>query len=368
MHKEQIDKELDPMDEHPRTIFFNKEEPLQKMENINPKLATEVNSSEQTQIPITNNLKKSVDDIIDKAIEKTVKKPTNTVPKILEKYIDPQKAEEAIMVLAKEIQEEKKLQEEIKENINSKSQLLKKARTTLQENQKKLETILQSEFKVYENQRLEMIGKMSSKMAHDIRNPLSVLKMQVELMKIKQTKQEDEIMSSSISRMEKAICDITSQINDVLTFIRQPKLELISCDLKDIVKNSIEELQIPDAITLTQSVDSCVIQCDMTKIKGIITNILHNAIQAIKGKGEVSIIVEDHENSVDIKIIDTGSGIPEEIMDKIFEPMFTTKPLGTGLGLASCKQFLEMHGGAINVKNNPTTFTITLSKTNVNTS
>jgi len=126
MHKEQIDKELDPMDEHPRTVFFNKEEPLQKMENSNPKLVTEVNTSEQTQLPIENNLKKSVDEIIDRAIEKTKKKPTNTIPKILEKYTDPQKAEEALKILAKEIQEEKKLQEEIKENINSKSQLKSK--------------------------------------------------------------------------------------------------------------------------------------------------------------------------------------------------------------------------------------------------
>jgi signal transduction histidine kinase len=100
----------------------------------------------------------------------------------------------------------------------------------------------------------------------------------------------------------------------------------------------------------------------MTKIKGIITNILHNGIQAINGEGEISIVVEENEKTIDIKITDSGPGIPENIMDKIFEPMFTTKALGTGLGLASCVQFLDMHGGTIKVKNNPTTFTITLPK------
>ncbi|MBT8172938.1 MAG: HAMP domain-containing histidine kinase, partial [Nitrosopumilus sp.] len=62
-------------------------------------------------------------------------------------------------------------------------------------------------------------------------------------------------------------------------------------------------------------------------------------------------------------IIDSGPGIPDENIKEIFEPMFTTKDSGTGLGLASCKQFLEMHHGSIEVNNNPTTFTIKLPKT-----
>lgn len=359
MHRESEDKELDPLDEHPRTVFFKSEAPLQTNENssesiskIDPKIEA---------LP-TEHLAKKLNEVIDKALAKSPKKSQPAFPKFLEKFIEPEKSEEALKILEKEIQEEKKKQDEIKQSIDSKSKSLKKARTELVENQKKLEIAIATEIKEFENNRLELIGKMSSKMAHDIRNPLSVLKMQVDLMKIKQKKQEDEIMSSSITRMEKAISDITNQINDVLTFIRQPKIELISCDLKDIITNSIDQLQIPDSIAITQSVESRMIKCDMTKIKGIITNILHNSVQATNGKGEISIVVEESENSLYIKITDSGPGIPEDIMEKIFEPMFTTKPLGTGLGLASCIQFLEMHGGEISVKNNPTTFTITLPK------
>jgi len=362
MHRESEGVELDPLDEHPQTVFFNKDAPTQTSESISESISKE-KTPEETQP--TDNLSKKLNEVIDKALANSPKKSKPSFPKFLEKFIEPEKSEEALKILEKEIQEEKKIQEEIKQSIDSKSKSLKKARTELFENQKKLELVIATEIKEFENNRLELIGKMSSKMAHDIRNPLSVLKMQVDLMKLKQKKQEDEIMSSSITRMEKAISDITNQINDVLTFIRQPKIELISCDLKDIITNSIDQLQVPDSITITQSVDSRMIKCDMTKIKGIITNILHNAVQAIHGKGEISIVVEDAENSIYIKITDSGPGIPDDVMEKIFEPMFTTKPLGTGLGLASCIQFLEMHGGTISVRNNPTTFTITLPKTNV---
>ena len=355
MHKESEGIELDPLDEHPQTLFFKNDEPT-KFESGSK--ANETKENEQ----IESSVSKALNEIIDKALANTPRKPRKSFSKYLEKYIEPEKSKEVIVSLQKEIEIEKQIQAEIKQSIDTKSKSLKKARTELVENQKKLDLVIESEIKNFENNRLELIGKMSSKMAHDIRNPLSVLKMQVDLMKLKQKKQEDEIMSSSITRMDKAISDITNQINDVLTFIKQPNLELISCDLKDIVNNSIEQLQIPDTITITQSVDSRIIRCDMTKIKGIITNILHNGIQAINGKGEISITVEEDEKSIEIKITDSGPGIPENIMDKIFEPMFTTKALGTGLGLASCVQFLEMHGGTIKVKNNPTTFTITLPK------
>ncbi|WP_179371011.1 ATP-binding protein [Nitrosopumilus ureiphilus] len=98
------------------------------------------------------------------------------------------------------------------------------------------------------------------------------------------------------------------------------------------------------------------------KIRGIITNILQNAVQAIGLKGEINISLEEDTDYAIIKITDSGPGIPDENIEQIFEPMFTTKDEGTGLGLASCKQFLEMHNGSIAVNNNPTAFTIKLPK------
>jgi len=87
-----------------------------------------------------------------------------------------------------------------------------------------------------------------------------------------------------------------------------------------------------------------------------------NAVQAIGNKGEVNVRIM--ENSADIVVIveDTGPGVPKELMNQIFDPLFTTKQLGTGLGLSICKNIVEQHGGNISLKNDPTTFMIRLPK------
>ena len=90
---------------------------------------------------------------------------------------------------------------------------------------------------------------------------------------------------------------------------------------------------------------------------------LRNAIEVIDNNtGYIEIKIQDAENQVIIDVIDSGVGIEEENIDIIFEPLYTTKQIGTGLGLVSCKNIIEQHGGKITVKNNPTTFTITLPK------
>ena len=92
------------------------------------------------------------------------------------------------------------------------------------------------------------------------------------------------------------------------------------------------------------------------------TNVIYNSVQAVGDKGEINVGINEDENNVVISIEDSGEGIPEENLDKIFEPLFTTKKGGTGLGLANCKQILENQDAKILVKNNPTTFTIEFPK------
>jgi len=95
-------------------------------------------------------------------------------------------------------------------------------------------------------------------------------------------------------------------------------------------------------------------------MEGVFSNLLNNAVQALDGQGEIDVSVSSDSEFVTIKIRDSGSGIPDEYLDKIFEPMFTTKKTGTGLGLVICKSIVEQHGGSISVSNKPTTFTIKL--------
>ncbi|PIY90655.1 MAG: hypothetical protein COY74_00250, partial [Nitrosopumilales archaeon CG_4_10_14_0_8_um_filter_34_8] len=95
----------------------------------------------------------------------------------------------------------------------------------------------------------------------------------------------------------------------------------------------------------------------------VFSNLIKNAIDAIgDNPGSIEIKCQENGNCVTIDIIDSGPGIKENNINKIFEPLYTTKQTGTGLGLVSCKNIIEQHGGKLSVKNNPTTFTITLPK------
>ncbi len=95
----------------------------------------------------------------------------------------------------------------------------------------------------------------------------------------------------------------------------------------------------------------------------VFSNLISNAIQSFDiNSGKVTILITDIDDQVTCEIIDSGPGIPEDKIDKVFEPLFTTKQTGTGLGLASCQSIMKQHNGTISVHNNPTTFTITLPK------
>jgi len=87
-----------------------------------------------------------------------------------------------------------------------------------------------------------------------------------------------------------------------------------------------------------------------------------NGVQAIVHTGTIEITVEENNDGIIIQIMDSGEGIPKENIDSLFEPLFTTKQQGTGLGLASVKSIVEAHGGIISVSSPPTVFTITLPK------
>ena len=337
MHRTTSSDEIDPMNASERTVFFKKAKPEQNQ------MVYEPLTEEETQ-----------------QVKDTSELLSKELPDSLQKFTDPKESDEQIKQIENQIEYEKRSHTKLKQHIKSKSESLKKSRTLLNQTQEKLDKALSSEIQNFESNKLEMIGEMSSKMAHDIRNPLTVLQSQIDLMRLKQEKNEDQILSNSLSRMEDAISHITNQINDILGFIKKPSIDITSCDLSDVIQKSIGEVRCPPEVTINFEPTPCKTECDVIKIRGIITNIVQNGVQAMGNSGEITISLEKDGEGVKIQIKDSGPGIPEENLEKIFEPMFTTKATGTGLGLASCKQILEMHKGTISVKNNPTTFTITL--------
>jgi len=190
------------------------------------------------------------------------------------------------------------------------------------------------------------------------------MKMSVDL--IKQTPQEtkisDEIVRKRIDLIEKSIDRISHQIDDVLGYVRNSPLNLENVSLKELIQNSLDKVTVPKDIEVKIAKKDVAIDCDVVKLDAVFINLIVNSIQAMYDGGKIDIEISEQDNLAIIKFIDSGEGIPEDHISDIFEPLFTTKQKGTGLGLASCKNIVKQHQGEISVSNNPTTFTITLPK------
>ena len=277
---------------------------------------------------------------------------------MIEKY-----GEEKLDLLKKLFSNEKKqtkeFNEKLKENLSRvavSEQKLKQQRDTLEiELREKTKKLVQAE-------RLSAIGELTARLAHDLRNPLTVLKGVVEIARSKTDSGVTSFSTKQIDMMERAIIRMSNQIDDVLEFVKIQSLhttknsflETIGLSLAKINKSDNVQIHIPD--TDVEFV------YDSDKIEVVFDNLITNSIQAINDNGEITIRITDLENEVEIEVEDSGEGVPDEIISRVFEPLFTTKKKGTGLGLASCKSIIEQHGGSITVKNKPSIFKIKLPK------
>jgi len=210
-------------------------------------------------------------------------------------------------------------------------------------------------------ERLRAIGELSARVAHDLRNPLGIIKNAIELIEMSSNDQMDEKLKKRISMIKKASERMSRQITDVLDFTRTRELQLEKTSLNKILESSLKSIT-AEQVKITKPKNDVTIICDSKQLEVVFTNILMNSIQAMENSGEIKVRITENENDVMIEIEDSGPGIPEDKMEMIFDPLFTTKSSGTGLGLVSCKNIVEQHEGTISVKNNPTNFLIKLPK------
>jgi PAS domain S-box-containing protein len=215
--------------------------------------------------------------------------------------------------------------------------------------------------KLVKSERFVTVGEIASRFAHDVRNPLSIILAAMENLQI--LCNFNETQKRQIDSIERAIDRIIHQVNGVLSFVRGQPLELSMSSLSEIISDSIQTIRIPSGVKVVVPTKDISLLCDKTQCLIVFYNLILNAIQAMDGYGIVEIKTRDTKKNILIQVIDSGSGISIENLDKVFEPLFTTKQAGTGLGLPSIKSIIDAHGGTITVTSPPTMFTITLPKT-----
>ena len=129
--------------------------------------------------------------------------------------------------------------------------------------------------------------------------------------------------------------------------------------VQELLKMSVPK-NVPTGIKISLTKENFDMFGDFYKLVVVITNLIKNSMDAMKNNGGINLSAKNYGDTTVIEVKDSGPGIPEEIIDKVFSSLYTTKHDGTGLGLKMAKTIIESHGGNITVRNNPTTFTIKL--------
>ena len=208
-------------------------------------------------------------------------------------------------------------------------------------------------------EKLALIGNTTASISHNLRNPLNVVSMSLNLLDNEDLASEKK--KEYIDSAKKAVDRISYHVNSMLNFVRVSPLEIKKTTIQKILRSALEGITIPKGIQIKSSIPDIVLFVDQNQMETVFSNLILNAIQATK-RGTISILAKEISNNIQIEFIDSGKGIPEDKKSEIFEPLYTTKQIGTGLGLSSCKRIVENHGGKILVQNNPTRFIVSLPK------
>lgn len=227
-------------------------------------------------------------------------------------------------------------------------------------------SLAQTEMAVLRADALASLGRMAAHMAHEIRNPLSIIRGAVERLRaspaVRETDQELlEFLPEEVDRLDEIV-------SRYLNFARVEPLRLSSINLAALVRETVTVVQQELAdkgvrMQISSPSDLPLVRLDASRIKQALLNLLLNAVQAMPQGGEIHITMSRLKKQVKLDLSDTGRGIPRPQLAEIFEPFYSTKEKGSGLGLAIVAKIVEDHKGKIQVRsqvNEGTTFSMFL--------
>jgi PAS domain S-box-containing protein len=247
----------------------------------------------------------------------------------------------------------------------------KRAEKALKEHSAWLEEIVQertqelreAQEQLVRKEKLAVLGQLAAGVAHELRNPLGVISNAIYYLNSillgadDTTKEYLGIIAKEVEHSEKII-------SDLLDYSREPVPLQKPTSLVQILNETLARHPAPEGVKIERLIPTDLpdVLVDERQIEQVLGNLLSNAYQAMPKGGVLEIRGDADEQKIQLSIQDTGTGISEQNMKKLFEPLFTTKPKGIGLGLAISKTLLEVNGGAIKVQsteNEGATFTLT---------
>lgn len=211
--------------------------------------------------------------------------------------------------------------------------------------------------KVHEN-KLQILGKLAASLTHEIKNPLSVIKLNLDYLKMSSEKYDEETLECIDASLEAADM-IDKLIYNTLEFSRKYRDDFNHYCINEIINKSVSitkgnanKKNISVQLKLTDGIPK--IKISEAKILQVLVNIISNSIEASEDNSNILINSFQNNGNVKVEIIDEGFGISEEKINEIFNDFYTSKENGTGLGLSVCKSILEEHEAKFELKNNTT--------------
>lgn len=249
---------------------------------------------------------------------------------------------------------------ELAESFNSMIDEIKRYREQVENHSRDLEEkvrerteeLMRKDENLRQSEKLASIGLLASGVAHELNNPLTSILMSVGLLM-----EDVEAGSDLYDELEK-INEDTNRciriINELLDFSRHNIPDKIPCDLNFLLGESLNMLRHSldlERMVVNDDFSSNIppVYCDPGQIQRVFMNIIANAVQAMQGRGILTLKTSRNGNFVNISIRDNGPGIPQGVRQKVFDPFFTTKRGGTGLGLSISHRIIHDHGGRIEI-------------------
>jgi len=235
---------------------------------------------------------------------------------------------------------------------------------------------LKAEEELQRANQMALVGQMSAGLAHEIKNPLAGIKVSLDVLSddLDLLPEDRELFAriiNEINRMEKLL-------KSLLNYARPPEPQFDLVDMNRLLENSLKHVEVAArsngdlVVHFEKYFDGQLpqVEADSSQMQQVFLNVMLNAVDALETEGTISITTSVAEDDrILIAISDTGAGMSEEALNKIFNPFFTTKSKGTGLGLAICKRLVEQHCGQITVDSKVdegTSFVITLPRAQQN--
>ncbi len=207
--------------------------------------------------------------------------------------------------------------------------------------------------------RITAMQTMTAGLAHEVRNPLNAAKLQLELLERRIRRSTDDPKLVEPSQLaQKEIERLTALLNDFLAFARPPELHTQTQDVAAIVRQVAELERVSaerrgatlDLVTCPATLQGHV---DAAKLHQVVLNLVRNAIEAVSAGGHVTLELTSDAERILLRVQDDGTGIPDEVKSRVYEPFFSTKEGGTGLGMSIVHSLVSLHGGTIDLDTGP---------------